>query len=256
MRFLIGCFLAIPTLIGAMELYPWSGRDFEFHPRMTQVFQTYPSHRNYFLGLGVEGSYDVWQADLEVNLAHTEKLTFGFNDFRLTGRYRWMNDIVGEPVTINTGVTFIKATHHSLRDYNLFHHGVTEVELHAAMGKEFECGDNWSYRFWGVGALGIANRGFPWVRVNLGWEKNWWDQYVFGLFIDTLWGLGHRRLHIHDFHGYGPVRHQSVDIGVKYEWLSKYDSVVTVSYAYRPYASNFPEHVNTFLVQWMIPFGI
>jgi hypothetical protein len=256
MRSLFWGILAMPALVAAADLAPWTERDLELHPRIGYYLQRYPSHTNDIVEFGIEGSYDVWQIDLEVNIARTKDRDLSFDDLRLTGRYRWMDDVIGDPVSLYTGFTYVYATHHSLRDPNLFHHGTAEGELHVAVGKEFYSYDMWTTRVWGVGLIGIANRGFPWIRLNLAGEKNWCNQHVFGVFIDTLWGLGYRRLHTHHFHGYGPVRHRSVDIGVHYKWLTIYDSVLTLGYAYRPYASNFPKYVSTYSIQWMIPFGL
>jgi hypothetical protein len=256
MRSFFWGFLILPTVLSAADLAPWSGVDLELHPRIVNVVQTYPSHTNYFLGMGLEASYDVWQLDVEVNSAITKHRGYSFDDFRLTGRYRWMDDVIGDPVSIYTGITYVYATHHSLRDPNLFHHGTAEGEVHVALGKEFDHRDRWITRFWGVGVVGIANQGSPWVRAEVAFERNWCDQHVVAVFLDTLWGLGNRSLHTHHFHGYGSVRHRSIDVGAQYKWRTIYDSVLTFGYAYRPYACNFPKHVNTFMVQWMIPYGL
>ncbi len=256
MRILFCCLLALPVYIGATDLSPWTGVDLELHPRITGILEKYPSHTNYIMGVGLEASYDVWQADFEVNIARTQKRDLSLDDIRFTGRYRWTNDIVGDPYTLVTGFTFITTTQQALDDPNLFHNGRFEAEFHAAIGKESDYGDVWTTRYWGVGTLGVADRGFPWLRGVAAWEKNWCDNYVLGLFVNVLWGFGTKSFHEHDFHGYGSIHHQSMDVGANYRVLWVSNSVVTFGYSYRIFANNFPKHVNTFVVNLMVPFGI
>lgn len=256
MKWVFGCLWMLPLFLEATDLSPWTGYDLELHPRVVNQLQKHPSHWDNLFGVGIEGSYDVWQADIEVNMASTQKLLFGFDDLRLMGRYRWFDDVIGDPVTLTTGVTLIKPTHHSLRDPDLFHHGTFEGEAHAAVGKEWSYQQYWTARLWGVGAFGMANRGYPWLRGNLGWERNWCDAQAIRLYVNTLWGLGHKTFHKHDFHGYGPIHHQSVDLGLDYSFQTIYNSTLTIGYAYRLYAKNFPKYVNTLSIQWMVPIGL
>jgi hypothetical protein len=256
MKWLFSCLMVLPLYVQAMDLSPWSGTDAEIHVRVTDQLQKRPSHLNNFLGFGVEGSFDVYQVDLELNMASTEKLMFGFNDVRLTGRYRLYDDVIGDPFTLTTGITLIKPTHHSLRDPDLFHHAIFEGEVHAAIGKEWSHLQFWTTRFWGVAVVGAGIKGYPWLRGDIGLDKNWCDAYSVRIFVRTLWGLGHKHLHTHDFHGYGHVQHQSADIGFEYNQKIVWDSTLTIGYAYRPFAYNYPKYVNTLTLQWMLPFGL
>lgn len=255
MRKLLCCFLCLPVFISATDLSPWTGYDVELHPRVTPVVQKYPSHTNVLMGFGIEGSYDVWQVDFEVNVARTHKRELSLDDVRLTARYQLLNDILGDPVTLTAGLTLINTTRQTLHDPDLFHKGLVEGELHVAIGQEISCQEYWTTRVWGAGLLGIANRGFPWVRLIGAWEKNWWNQNELGVFADFLCGFGNKSFHPHHFHGYGSVHHQSLDVGVSYKIYWDCD-VITLGYSYRVFANNYPKNVSTFLLNLMIPIGL
>lgn len=277
------CFLLIfiPAMIFSTEQSPWFGRNLEIEARGVYLFQSYRSvdasgkSKHYssddnFLALGVESSVDgsllsflgfpnlnAFDAELEVIFADTRHRGFGFDNIRLTGRYLWMDDVAAiDPMSVAIGFTAIQAWTQSLYDPSSFHHGRIEAELHVSAGKEFSCLDFWMNRVWGFCAIGTADIGSPWMRFNTAWEHNIWDQHRFQLFARTLWGFGGRSLNICKFHGYGPIKHRSVDLGLSYHYSFENLGVLGIEYARRVYARNFPEKTNLFLVSYHYSFGI
>ena len=73
--------------------------------------------------------------------------------------------------------------------------------------------------------------------------------------MNTLWGLGKKIFAItfHDnlhFKGYGKINHKSVDLGIPL-WL--YDGMLgtlSLQYARRVYAYNFPKNANLVLLKY------
>ncbi len=255
MRRIFSLAFVIPGMLFATDFAPWYGNDLEFHPRETYIFQKYCNNTNNILISGLEGSYDVYQIDAELNLSHTKARRFGFDDFHLTGRYRFLNDIVGDPVSVVAGVTLIRACHKSVKDKNTFHHGLNEAEFTASVGKEESMGDDWTSRSWALGALGTSDRGSPWARLDLVWEKNYCHRRFLRIFANSLFGFGSRNLHSRHFSGYGDIRHRSIDLGFEYKMYVIETSELTLGYSYRPYAENFPKQVNSFMIRLMYPFG-
>lgn len=276
-----GCALSIKSAASAREQMPWFNKNLELELRSSYLFQTYPSiqssknSRHYssddsFLTFGVETSVpslaltyfglpDVIGAidgELEIVLAGTHHRHFGFDSARATLRNQWMDDVVGDPVSLATGLTGIQACQESLHDPSSFHHGKLEGEIHLSLGIEAGCYSTWTSRCWGFFALGSADVGSPWIRGDLAWEHLSDGQRTqIRVFTNTCWGLGGRSFKLQKFHGYGPIAHQSIDIGLRYSYDFDIWGVLALEYTYRPYARNFPQYTNRFSINYTFPYG-
>jgi len=262
----ISILLALPVLASATELIPWYGNDLEIETRATYLFQSYRSvdgscgkrsSNDHFLTLSALVPYDCWCAELEATWADTCKPSFGWDNFRLTGRYRILDDIIGDCVTLVTGVTLTKAFRPARRDISSFHHGGIEVEGHVTVGQEVSCEQFWTSRWWGVLGLGVGDVGSAWIRGDAAWETNICERHIIRLFGKTLWGLGGRKLCVRKFHGYGSIHHQSIDLGLRYSyWTDLCDITLAVEYSRRVYAKNFPRRADHIMLRLLYPFGL
>jgi len=265
-------FLAcVGGMLSATELAPWFGKTLEIEGRATTRVQCYnlldtksgsKKHPacDVFVDLSAATAVDLIvnvSAELEAVLAATRHRSFGFDSFLFTGRYLWLNDVIGDPISLVTGATISKVFRPARHDIGVFHHGGIQCEFHVAAGKEFSCEQFWLSRGWGVLGLGIADQGSPWLRANLAWERNWWNRHELKIFMDSLWGLGNRSLNLkHHFPGYGPIHHQSIDTGVRYRIAFESGAALSFEYAYRLFANNCPEYVNLLMVRLFYPFGL
>jgi len=263
-------FLLFPIVLSATDLRPWYRNDLEPHPYVAWNPQIYDKldtkhgcvnrdERAHFVTLGVDGSYEKWAAELEVILADTLDHDFGFDHARLTGRYQWWSDDIGDAFSLVTGITLIQAVTESVHDLSSFHHSKFEGEGHIAIGQQCFSEQFWTSRWWGDLALGLSDQGSPWMRGNIGFERNYWDWYQWQLFARSLWGFGGRDLDLdpdHNFHGYGDIQHRSVDLGGRLAYWKDCLGEISCEYAYRVYAKNFPKHVHQFRLQILYPFGL
>lgn len=253
----------------ATELQPWYGQMLEIDTQAAGQLQAYRSvckNTNFvkhpacdlFFNLSAGSSYNEFAGEFEAVASDTRYRSFGMDCIRLTARYRWMNDIVGEPISLVQGVTITQVFKPGLRNLSSFHHGGIESEFHLAAGKEFSSMQFWTSRFWSVVGIGIADMGYPWVRGDAAWEHNFCDAHQVRLFAKSLWGLGHKVLNPnHSFHGYGPIRHQLIDIGLRYsKFLEGTGITLSIEYAYRLYARNCPAQVNSLYASLNYPFGL
>lgn len=261
--------LALPSLVMGTEFSPWLGRDFEIEPRATYIYQTY-SHINTGHGKIRESSHDQfytlsamvsafdYSAEIETTIANTRVQRPACDNIRLTARYRLMDDILGiDPVTVTPGITLTKAFKHSVKDVSSFHHGEIEGEFNLAIGREISCLAFWEARWWGVLGIGGGDHGWPWIRADLFWEHNFWDLHQCRICMKTLWGLGHKDISRHEsFGGYGPIRHRSVDLGVRYTYHFEFGGVFSLEYNRRVYARNFPTQANLIFVSFVYPFSL
>ncbi|MBS4168890.1 hypothetical protein [Parachlamydia sp. AcF125] len=263
--FLWGCFSI--SISHALDFSPWYGRNLEIQSRLFNRIQAYSSvnakgssrysSTDYFL----EGSLsvpilDLINVEIECGFLKTHRHSFNFDHLSLLGRYLWMNDVIGERVSLVTGVAFTQVFRQGLNDISVFHHGGFEIEPHIAWGKEVSSEEFWTSRGWGLLALGIADQGAPWIRANLHWENNHGDRHQWGMFVRSLWGLGTRRLRIHKFQGYGRVRHQSVDCGAKYQYAWDSTATAEIEFGMRVYAHNCPRTASQLTISILYPFGL
>jgi hypothetical protein len=195
--------------------------------------------------------------ELELLFADTRHRTFGLDSVKLTGAYLWLDDVIGDPISLSTGVTATSVFKQARHDLAVFHHGGIEGEIFASVGREAVCSNFWTWRWWGVAGVGLGDIGSPWVRGDFHCEWNWWNCDRLDVFLETLWGLGGRDVHsVHHFHGYGPIEHHSVDVGGAYTRVFDYGIELKMQYSFRAYAKNCPENASIVLVHLLYPFSL
>ena len=104
-------------------------------------------------------------------------------------------------------------------------------------------------------ALGFAEKGNPWGRLQMQYEKNYCDMATLYAFAHFLFGFGDKNIHsAHYFKGYGPIKHRSVDLGVGGAKRFESDWIVGLQATYRVYAYNFPK--NAFLAKLTVEYPL
>jgi hypothetical protein len=259
----------LPFALNATELKPWFGNPFELEGRATYVFQnfqemqtgeglvSYVSNDN-FLTLSLSTSiWGNWDAEFELTGAQTRAHCFNYDCARLTGRYLWMDDVIGDPFSITSGITLTLPQRISIIDPGSFHHGYFEAEFHTALGRESVCGPRWKSRWWLIGGVGIATQGSPWLRADGVIEVQHFIGHALELGAYTLWGLGGDNIvDLDAFRGYGPIAHRSVDVGFAYLYRFDCWGTLKLGYRRRVYAHNFPDNANYLIVEYLYPFGL
>ena len=198
--FLLSC---VPA--SATEFQPWLGNIYEFEFRSSLIYQGYSkitsqSHlENYsssdvFLHASLSNALpSFFGGEIEIVQARTRRQRGDVDHLKMTGRYVFRDDIAGDPLSLMGGISYIQAFQKSLKDVSSFHHGLYEGEVYLSVGKEMFVDTKWGIRWWSVLGLGCAEQGSPWMRFQLGYEKWIGDENEIRLFLDSLWGLGHKR---------------------------------------------------------------
>jgi hypothetical protein len=149
------------------------------------------------------------------------------------------------------------APHASLRDISCPYHSYANFELNSAIGKEWEQWDKWIARTYGLVGVGMASRGFPWIRTLLVGEGNYQDRFQGQFFVLGYFGTGDRRkVNINHFNGYAFIKHRSIDLGVNLRYLFDLWGSISLEYMYRVYARSYPEHVNSIMISYRLPFSL
>lgn len=266
MKFFLALALTLPLLSTATEYSPWFDVDLRPDFKSSLLYQSfdeldtdcrkrcYPSD-DLFLTQSLGLSKEMYAGEAEICAAITRKQHFRLDHFKLTGRYRVLDDIVLDPISLVVGLSLIQAGRPALYDPASFHHGIFGVEAFVSAGKEVSAGRFWLNRKFAMLALGFS-RGFPWMRAEINYSKNFCDQRQIDIFAKSLVGFGTECLSLRCFDGYGYVQHRSIDLGVKYShFLPRCGATLSVELAYRVYAKNFPENASRLTVSYLYPFG-
>lgn len=249
----------------ATQQLPWLPElgEFEWRESLSQQSSSYAS-QELFLDSSLATSLFDFGFEVEALAAHTRRQK-GIDDFKATLRYRWLDDIEGEAVSLTSGVSLSQCFRRSLHNPSVFHHGYLETELFLSVGKEFNegCYDLLDYevscssRLWAVVAGGVAvDRGSPWARFNVSYEKQVWQKHLLRVFMTGLYGCGGEGFHLDDFKGYGPIAHRSLELGVRYGRLIDCLGEISIEYSNRLYARHCLKHVSQFTLQLTYPFGL
>jgi len=262
-------FILHPLSACGVELSPWYPTAFQLQPQANYLYQTYQrvatsdgsySHNanDSFFNLNIGVPYYNWYGEVDVVFANTRHRDLGLDSIYLSGRYQVMDDVdLSDPISLVVGVVLTSATKQALYDISSFHHGRFDFGLYASAGKEFDCGRYWVWRGWGSLGLGVSDTGSPWLAGSVNFEKNHLDIHRFRVFLEGLYGFGDNNLHQHQsFHGYGPISHRSLDVGVSYAYAWDSGLELSLGYAFRVYARNFPEEASRFMLNFLYPFSL
>ncbi len=259
----------LPCCGFALEAQPWFGDVFEFHflgsyaysyfntvqngfPQLTQPFNSHVGS----LALDFSPSPE-WSIDTELRFAATTAMPFNFRSGAIQARYLWLDDIIGDPISLATGISTRLTNQASLRDVSCMSHSIADFEVHFSLGKEFDASESWRFRTWGFGAVGHANQGSPWVRAIVAVETNIDDEHKLAVYAEGMNGYGrHTHVNTDHFNGYARIRQKSIDIGFRYGYRIGVWGTLRAEYARRVLAKSCPQVVNTFVFSYLLPFSL
>ncbi|MBS4164981.1 Uncharacterized protein NEOC65_000027 [Neochlamydia sp. AcF65] len=258
--------LVLPSLLPGVEFKPWYPNPLQVHGELAYHFQSYASvdalkgsghysSKDQLINASLLVAYDPYCLQLETAFADTKKRSFNCTHIALAARYLFLDDNLGDPVSLSMGLSVRRAWKKAVNDMSLFYHGRNEAFLHAAIGKQNIEGFAWYSRWWGTLGIGTADGWTPWVVANAAYEWNRSYLHRVCVYINSLWGLGKQKLAVESFGGYGRIDHRSIDLGIRYCYEFAYNGLLSIDYARRVYAQNFPRDVNLLTVSYIYPFG-
>lgn len=261
--------LSSPSLAFALQTQPWLGNQYEFDFESIFVYSRYhkvegaskqlksPSNDyDLFFDVGFT-PYPTFDIRAEIEFAETPRQSFNWRSAAIQGRFQWLNDIAGDPISLTTGLNFRAVPHHSLRDVSCPYASYANYELTVSLGKEWSKQKMWTMRTYGYATVGIANHGSVWTQELVTWQFNWQDTHALCVFAVGDFGFGGKKhVNVHHFNGWGEFQHQSIDLGIAYRYQINIWGTLTLSYAHRVFAHHFPEHVNFFLLSYYLPFSL
>ena len=260
--------IALSSSLSALEVQPWFCDVYEFdlttsyaYSRFNTVQGGVPQLTSPFnvnvAQVGLEFSpAPEWSLDAEAQVADTSAVSFNFRSGAFQVRYLWLDDIVGDSISFDTGFSTRATSSRSLRDISCPSHGNVDFELNFSLGKELDTSDNWRWRLWGFGAVGHANRGSPWVRAILAIETKLQEIHKLGLYAWGSNGYGrHSHLSTTNFYGYGKIRQKSIDLSLSYSCQIGVWGTLRFDVARRVLAKVCPQNVTTGAISFIFPFS-
>lgn len=259
--------LISPSLLLSLEMQPWFGNTYEFsflskyaYSRFSKVNSAVPPLANtsndHLLHFNLEypatASIDL---DTDLEFIDTPRQSFSYRSYALQTRFLFSDDLVGDAVSFNLGANVRLTSKRSLHDISTPYHGDVGLEGSFALGKEFDQ-NSWRFRTWGFGAVGISNRGAPWIRGCFSLEGNINETNKWAFYIHGLHGYGRKTVvFINHFNGYGSIREKNIDLEFKIGHRFDAWGTLSLEYRRRVYAKRCPENVNTFAIMYLLPFS-
>lgn len=262
-------FLIMTLQVYGLEEKPWFYPPFNFHTKATFDVSFFTNVDNGFNPIGYHSTNfeavlgvlapvsPKWDAEFEVELQSTSMTNFGFESAVLQVRRLLLNDIIGDFVSLDLAANIRAVPKHRLRDVAVPYHDLWNFELSSALGKEFTKEEEWLWRVFILGAVGQANRGYPWLKANFDIRAKAFKDYMFSAFLNSYFGLGKKTLiDIRHFEGYGMYRHQSIDVGATFTVFFEVLGSLTLAYTHRFLANTYPEDYNSFVISYDLPFSL
>lgn len=269
MKKLVTGFLLLSSSASALETQPWLGNKYEFDFETAFIYSRWRTVEGAATQLGgVSNNYDLF-LDLgftpeancdfraELEFADTRQMNFNWRSVAIQGRYQWLDDISGDVVSLTTGLNLRGVPDRALRDVACPYASNANLEFTASVGKEWSTDGAWKMRTYGYATIGMANKGYPWTHEMAVFQYNWKNTHALFLYALGYFGFGNEQhVHVHHFDGWGNVQHQSIDLGFTYRYKFNVWGTLSLFYAYRVFAHNYPEHVNFVGVAYRIPFSL
>lgn len=261
-------FLLCTLELSALQKQPWLGNWLEFE---ASIYQTHSQSRSVDTANGSKHKFlhaerttasiefmplVDFSTELELDVAKTQKEAFGFEAIKASCRYRLLNDLTGDPVTLTAGLVTSLSTPTRVRDLSSQSHGVFEVEARLSLGREFAIHDKSYYKAWGLAKTGIASSGAPWIGLEAHFGPVIHEQHYLDLFFRAEKGLSSHKLHhLSDFHSWSRIGYQFEEVGLSYALKDVPLGTFYIEATKRLHASLCPKHTWSLRLGVDIPFS-
>lgn len=221
-----------------------------------QVGSNYSSPNHFVRSNLTMAFMDEWDLGAEVEFDKTRKKDFGFESIAARFRKQFYNDIAGDPITLTFGVNARVVPRGRLSDPSTPYHDVFNLEGNLTFGKEWSNYYSWTYRTYGFFALGQANQGSPWIRLDYHGLGQINEKWIWDLFLSSYWGTGRTQdVNVPLFKGYYNINHQSIDLGAKISREFGIWGRLNLMVSGRVYARSYPRNAPTFEISYTYPFS-
>lgn len=270
-RFLVFFFISFASALRSQGFKkdPWVDQFLQFRFEPSFLYRKYPfvsgginpssySSNDRFTQIKM-GGVVLPDADLEllIEFADTAKQRLGTQSIGGQLAYQLLDDYTGSLFSYTPSVNIRFVSSRSLKDVSCIYHYSWNFEVGQALGKEWSLNESWIFKPYIYLSVGQANKGSPWISSYIHLEGFYNQKHSLAVLCFGYFGFGKYHLvNIDAFNGYAQIYHQSVDLGLQYQYfISQVYGSVTLSYAYRVFAKNFPSNANSFELRYNLPFS-
>ncbi|MBS0627848.1 MAG: hypothetical protein JSS09_06515 [Verrucomicrobia bacterium] len=264
-----GIFFLTSICVYSLDQSPWLGDVYQFnldsmvaysHYRYINHAKEQPTYtyRNYVTKetLSFTASENL-ELEMEIELARTPHQLYGFRSSAMQARYRLLDDIAGDPLSLTLGASLRGVGGRSVRDVSSPYSSYLNAEVMFSLGKEFTKTTEWTSRGYLAGLIGLANHGSVWNRVEANFEGKFFNAQVIKAFMAGYFGYGPKTLvNINHFHGWREIAHRSIDLGAQYRYCFPRWGDLGLSYAYRVFARSYPQNEQRIELSYYLPFSL
>ncbi len=263
----IAC-LCFATELSSLQKEPWLGNWLEFEGSM---YQAHTQSRNVDTKNGTKHKqlhndqtvaaleftpFVDFSAEVELDFSKTQKKSYGFEAFKGSCRYRLLNDLDGDSVSLTAGLVATLSTPSRIHDLSSQQHGVFQTEARVAVGRQFGIRKTSYYKGWGLVSYGLASSGSPWVGAELHIERVFWKHNHIDLFFRAQKGLSSSKLgNLSDFHSWSRVGYEYEELGLSFRHKVEALGSFYVEAATRVRARYCPKHTWSVQLGFNIPFA-
>ena len=269
MKRALSLLLCTSPLLG-LEFDPWFNPPLEFHliPAYVygQGYKVYSPAGN-FDDFGyshwVECNLEVspwpnWDVQLQVEAADTDQTAFTFVGGTACIRYNWMDDTVGNPFSLTTGVMFTGIRNVYIQEDSFYFNGHFNTEIGASIGRAcYQCqSDLWKQRAWLYAGFGIAEIGAPWFNSFLEWDLRLSETIVWEWQMNFLFNFASDNYLANvPFPGYANLGYKVINLSTDFVFELPNVGELTLYALYNIYGSNTTAYYWTTAIQLDIPFS-
>ncbi len=271
----LGTLLATGSLY-AFEEAPWFGNLWEFKADFDYQFSHYSeiegsintgkkSSNDSLVTLGL-GAYfgsvlsdeiqPSWNGQLELEIAKTTDRDLNARSLGLMVRKLLLDDIAGDAVSLDIGVSVRYVPKSTLNDPSNPYHGSGNFELSVAVGKEISRGNEWLIHPYALTAFGFSGRKSCWNRTDLVARINCSETFDLELAAKGYFGLGGgAAVNLATFDGWSGIKHRSIDLALTGSYKVPYAGSINLGVSRRIYAVSYPDNAYAVNLSYTLPFS-
>ena len=217
--------------------------DFHSHNNLyeTSISGALVEGQDFFVGMGFNTS---------------AKSSFSFLYFSLEYRIALLNQLVGDPFSLQIAPVITFVPRYKIRDPNTPFQNILCPSLLLSIGAEMDRDEQWIARFFFASQIGISNNGGPFLDLDLRLFRKFDDRYILSLGVQELIGFGkYNVVNIDAFEGWSKIDHRSTALTASFGYIIDVYGTLEFSCAYRPFSRSYLQNDSSLGVAFNYPFS-
>lgn len=205
-----------------------------------------------------------WSVDADLKFAKDHiggnSNNFSYRTFEFQGRRLFLDDLIGDFVSLSAGISGKVASTSELSDLLQIEPSKLSTSLHITVGKEFLSSKNGFLHLYAVGLVGAGQAASSWVKGALhaeyviGSEDQ--DNQKISIYLCNGKGLGTKHLKLDSNRPYAHSNWRYIDVGISYAYSLYGYGTLGASISKRIEARSCPRKAISAAITLTIPFAL